>query len=348
MIVAGIAVVISAVLLGISMIFPGRRHSAKYCRGVKRYFRFFAWVLLFVFAIMTLNCTMIYHGSTFSEKYFGEEEGQQDVTLQERTEELLRIYNDIVSHCNALSMEIERDDSGAVVYSGGLDSKGNAVDMAGKAIGAMQNLGKSYAQLDGYYPRPKAMFFSDFMCQMYMCGYYFPFSMEANYNDVMSIMKKPATMCHELAHIRGYIYEDEANFIAFLACVESDDAAFQYSGYLSVLNYVANDLYKTRLADPESYAAAREATAGIAAGAGGQYLRHRGGMGEDQRESGSGHGDRGQCHRYSDGCFAEAEWSVGRHDQLQPGSGAVVTMVRPTRGVLTETFVGDRGIIAKI
>lgn len=72
-------------------------------------------------------------------------------------------------------MEIERDDSGAVVYSGGLDSKGNAVDMAGKAIGAMQNLGKSYAQLDGYYPRPKAMFFSDFMCQMYMCGYYFPF-----------------------------------------------------------------------------------------------------------------------------------------------------------------------------
>lgn len=91
MIVAGIAVVISAVLLGMSMIFPGRRHSAKYCRGVKMYFRFFAWALLFVFAIMTLNCTMIYHGSTFSEKYFGEEEGQQDVTLQERTEELLRI-----------------------------------------------------------------------------------------------------------------------------------------------------------------------------------------------------------------------------------------------------------------
>ena len=137
MIVAGIAVVISAVLLGISMIFPGCRHSAKYCRGVKRYFRFFAWVLLFVFAIMTLNCTMIYHGSTFSEKYFGEEEGQQDVTLQERTEELLRIYNDIVSHCNALCMEMERDDSGAVVYSEGVDSKGNAVDMAGKAIDAM-------------------------------------------------------------------------------------------------------------------------------------------------------------------------------------------------------------------
>lgn len=259
MIVAGIVVVIIAVILGGSMIFSGCRHSEWYRLGVKGYFRFFTWVLLFVFAIMTLNCMMIYHGSTFSEKYFGEEEGQQDVTLQERTEELLRIYNDIVYHCNALSTEMERDESGAVVYSGGVDSRGNTVDMEGKAIDVMQSLGKSYDQLDGYYPRAKAMFFSDFMCQMYMCGYYFPFSMEANYNDVMGIMKKPATMCHELAHIRGYIYEDEANFIAFLACVESDDAAFQYSGYLSVLNYVANDLYKTRLADPESYAAAREA-----------------------------------------------------------------------------------------
>ena len=200
MIVAGLLVVLAAVLLGCSMLIPVCRHSAKNRRGVKGYFRFFAWTLLAVFVIMTLNCTMIYHGSTFSEKYFGEEKGAGEQTQQERTEELLRIYNDIVAHCNALSEEMERDDSGAVVYSGGVDSRGNAVDMEDKAIDVMQSLGKTYDQLDGYYPRPKAMFFSDFMCQMYMCGYYFPFSMEANYNDVMYIMEKPATMCHELFH----------------------------------------------------------------------------------------------------------------------------------------------------
>ena len=44
-------------------------------------------------------------------------------------------------------------------------------------------------------------------------GLYFPFSMEANYNDTMSIMNKPFTMCHELAHTHGYIFEDEANFL---------------------------------------------------------------------------------------------------------------------------------------
>ena len=259
MIVVGIIVVLAAVLSGCSMILPFCRHSEKYCRGVRKYYRFFAWVLLAVFAIMTLNCTMIYHGSNFSEKYFESDQGQQNLTLEQRTEELLRIYNDIAEHCNELSEVMERDADGVVVYAGGVDSNGKAVDMEDKAIDAMQHLGKTYDQLNGYYPRPKAMFFSDLMCQMHMCGYYFPFSMEANYNDVMYIMEKPATMCHELAHIRGYIYEDEANFIAFLACVESDDATFQYAGYLSVLNYVANDLYKTRLADPESYAAAREA-----------------------------------------------------------------------------------------
>ena len=187
LIVAGILVVLAAVVLGCSLLIPACRHSEKYCRGVKGYFGFFAWTLLAVFAIMTLNCTMIYHGSTFSEKYFGEEEAQEQTT-QERTEELLRIYNDIVRHCNELSEVMERDDSGAVVYWGGVDSRGNAVDMEDKAIDVMQSLGKRYDQLDGYYPRPKAMFFSDFMCQMYMCGYYFPFSMEANYNDVMYIM----------------------------------------------------------------------------------------------------------------------------------------------------------------
>ena len=67
--------------------------------------------------------------------------------------------------------------------------------------------------------------------------------MEANYNDVMEFMRKPETLCHELAHLRGFIFEDEANFISYLACVTSDDIYFQYSGYLSVLNYLDSDLY---------------------------------------------------------------------------------------------------------
>mgnify|MGYP002701706438 FL=1 len=70
---------------------------------------------------------------------------------------------------------------------------------------------------------------------------------------MMHILNKPSTMCHELAHLRGYIYEDEANFIGFLACVKAEDPFFQYAGYLSVLNYLHNDLYRASKAGGASY-----------------------------------------------------------------------------------------------
>ena len=139
------------------------------------------------------------------------------------------------------------------MYSGSLLQNGKTGDMRAKAVEVMQKLGETYEQLDGYYPRPKPLLSSDFMCQQYMSGYYFPFSMEANYNDVMYIMNYPATMCHELAHLRGFILEDEANFISYLACIQSEDVYFQYSGYLSVLGYLENDLYKASKKIPEAF-----------------------------------------------------------------------------------------------
>lgn len=244
------AVVLGVVWMGIRLVRIRRLHFlGRLQKWIENYFHFFIWVVLIVCIIMTLNCTILYHASTFSQKYFGEDTREYEI------EDVIRIYNDVATHCNELSQQVKRDEAGTILYQG-VNEQGIPVDMEDKAIASMQQLGKKYPQLDGYYPRPKPMMFSDFMCQQYMCGYYFPFSMEANYNDVMYIMNKPASMCHELAHLRGYIYEDEANFIAYLACVESDDVTFQYAGYLSVLNYLINDLYKAMQTEPELYQAA--------------------------------------------------------------------------------------------
>ena len=54
----------------------------------------------------------------------------------------------------------------------------------------------------------------------------------------------PFTACHELSHLRGFMQEEEANFIAFLACVESERTDFRYSGYLSGWVYCMNALYR--------------------------------------------------------------------------------------------------------
>lgn len=221
-----------------------RAVSGGFWRFAAGFYRFFVWTLLTVCLVMTLNCFILYHASTFSEHYFGEDDGEYDLT------ELIAVYNIVAEKCNELAAVMERDEAGRVIYTG---SGGELKDaeyrvqldaLADRARELMRQLGKTYPQLDGFYPRPKALLTSDFMCQQYMKGYYFPFSMEANYNDVMQILNMPETMCHELAHLRGYIFEDEANFIAYLACTQSDDLFFQYSGYLGVLVYLNNDIYR--------------------------------------------------------------------------------------------------------
>jgi endo-1,4-beta-mannosidase len=63
-------------------------------------------------------------------------------------------------------------------------------------------------------------------------------NINTNYPDFLA----PFTMAHEMAHQRGIAREDEANFVAFLVCIGSDDAYIRYSGYTNVANYIANAL----------------------------------------------------------------------------------------------------------
>ena len=203
------------------------------------YYKFVAWTVLVVCLIMTLNCFILYHATTFSKTYFGTADpGEYSL------EDLVQVRNTVVEACNELAGQMERDAEGNIVYDG---------DLRVQAVESMKQLGKTYDRLSGFYPKPKPLYASDFFSQQYMCGYFFPFSMEANYNDVMYIMNMPSTLCHELAHLKGYIFEDEANFIGFLACVDSEEPLFQYSGYLSVLNYLDNDFYKAVGRDRERY-----------------------------------------------------------------------------------------------
>ncbi len=234
----------------------GRGRFDKLCCG---FYTFFAWVLLAVLVLMTLNCTILYHATPFSEKYFAIEKATDDVNENTDTgntaetkkgtytlQDLTALRNMLVEKCNELSGQMQRTEEGEIIYEG---------NMRKKAISDMQALGETYDALQSFYPMPKPLYFSDFVSQQYMLGYYFPFSMEANYNKVAYVTNLPVTMCHELAHLKGYIQEDEANFIGFLACISSDDLLFQYSGYLSVLNYVNNDFYEAVGEDYERYMA---------------------------------------------------------------------------------------------
>jgi Protein of unknown function (DUF3810) len=56
-------------------------------------------------------------------------------------------------------------------------------------------------------------------------------------NSILDI-EKPFIMSHELAHVRGYPDEGDANVIAVFATLASDDPAFQYSGWLNLWLYL--------------------------------------------------------------------------------------------------------------
>lgn len=182
-----------------------------------------AFVLLVIW-IMTANCATLYNCSKLAAG------GSRDTTYS--FEEIREVRNMIVEQCNTLSTKMKRDANGNVVTDGNINEKIKS---------AMRGLSAEYPRLSGYYPTPKPVLGSFFMYQAGYDGVYFPFSLEANYNTYISDIRYPHVACHELAHLKGYIYEDEADFIAYLACVGSDDEQLQYAGYLGVLHYIDSD-----------------------------------------------------------------------------------------------------------
>ena len=219
--------------------------------GMRKYIIGYLKVILFIVAVemvvMTLNCYILYHGSTFRQKYMSKADSEKQYTIKE----LATVRELVVKRANELARRMPRDIDGNIIYDG---------DMAEAAIFEMKKLGERYPQLSGYYGYPKAFATSDFFSQQYMMGYYFPFSMEANYNDVMYIANIPATMCHELAHTKGFIYEDDANFIGFLACLHSEDEFIEYCGYMSVISYLSNNLYESVGRDMEIFSTYTQAS----------------------------------------------------------------------------------------
>ena len=108
---------------------------------------------------------------------------------------------------------------------------------------AMTKLAETYPVMKGYFPRPKPVFFSRFMSELNITGVYFPWTVEANVNIDIPDYPIGVTMCHELSHLRGFMREDEANFIGYLGCVNSGEPEFVYSGYMLALSYATNRLY---------------------------------------------------------------------------------------------------------
>lgn len=127
-------------------------------------------------------------------------------------------------------------------------------EMNQKLMAAYETVSEQYDFLPHFTSRIKPVMLSVPMSYTHITGVYSYFTGEANLNVDFPDYTLPFTAAHELAHQRGIARENEANFIAYLVCISSDDAYIRYSGYLSMYEYVASALYG---ADSDLYYEAR-------------------------------------------------------------------------------------------
>ena len=115
-------------------------------------------------------------------------------------------------------------------------------EMNDKLMEAYRKAAQKYDFINTFDSTVKPVMLSEPMSYTHITGVYTFFTGEANINVNFPDYTIPYTAAHELAHQRGIAREDEANFVAFLVCIESDDPYIRYSGYLNTYEYVASAL----------------------------------------------------------------------------------------------------------
>jgi hypothetical protein len=84
----------------------------------------------------------------------------------------------------------------------------------------------------GEFSNPKPLYLSRLSSWIGVSGFYIPFTGEVTFNEQVPGVDLPMTIAHHKAHQRGYAREDEANFIAYITCINSTEPYIRYSGYV--------------------------------------------------------------------------------------------------------------------
>ncbi len=194
-------------------------------------------VLCFMFSSFVLSFGSGYHVTSLDKKLHIEPVSVNADSLKTTAEALLE-------ELNILARDIEFQDKSFSVMP---YSVSDMNDILQRDLIAASD---KYEFLPSFRTNLKPVMLSKPMTYTHISGVYSFFTGEANLNTNFPDYTLPYTAAHELSHQRGIAREDEANFMAFLVCKDSEDSYVRYSGYMSMLEYVLSALYKT---DTEAY-----------------------------------------------------------------------------------------------
>jgi len=222
--------IITSPVWAVALIAVGIKKAKAGLAATTKYISFLASVLCFIFISFVWTYSSGYYNSTIDKKL---DFSKENIDKEELYETSLWIRDKL----NELAPQIEYDENGASVrpYSCGELSK--------KIYQGYDAVTEKYGILQNFPSRIKPIMLSDPMTYTHLSGIYSFMTGEANFNTNYPDYISTSSAIHEFAHQRGVAREDEANFMAFLVGISSDDIFLQYSGYMDVFVGVVNALY---------------------------------------------------------------------------------------------------------
>lgn len=197
-------------------------------------------IVLFAFVML---CGVNYYRYSFT-TYLDYESGTYS------KEDLYNLCNYLADKLNEAREEVQIDKNGVMKLS----YKNNG-ELLSKACKIMSKFISDYPAYKYSTGAVKPVLASKYMSYTEIVGIYIPFTMEANINVDVADHNHPIDALHELAHLRGIMPEDEANYVAYLACISSGEPDFIYSGYMLAFILSSNRLYEE---DKELYIKVRD------------------------------------------------------------------------------------------
>ncbi len=173
-------------------------------------------------------------GLNYKRPQFGFNQGL--VVTQYTTEELGELYAYLLTQADKVRQELPLNEDGI------MQAYGDYNDIFSRAQLGYDQLTDEFEELAGTYGEAKPFISSELLNHTFITGMYSPYTAEPNVNVAIPDMYIPSTTCHEMGHQRGYGFEDQCNFIAYITSIAHPDADFQYSGYLLGISYVSNAL----------------------------------------------------------------------------------------------------------
>ena len=234
----GEMIVILLPLILFSLIYLGIRLALKNNnKGYKRYLSSLLSVLFIIYSLFVLTLAPGYRGSSLAQKTGLEQNAVSAEELYDTSVWLSEMVDQYIG-------EVDFSIGGSSIMPYSLD------EMNDKLNDAYAKLCKKYDFVSPLKSNIKYVILSKPWTYTHISGVYTYYTGESNLNVNFPDYTLPFTAAHEFAHQRGTAPENEANFVAFLACIESDDPYILYSAYSNMLEYCMNALYS---ADHDMY-----------------------------------------------------------------------------------------------